>query len=239
MYTKFLPNWMKTVGVNHIQKQKDKVIRMPAPLQSLYRAMFGVHVGFLHELTDKVCKELTSVHRAALLKATGCLANSSTEAIEILTNCNPLHLHLKLRQAEELLRIQSKNDKEPIKEEFETSINNQNVKGKKTTINLLISAFTEMKGKFNLENVAKEFQYTKDTMGLCRNTDLQCNWKEFESDKALQEENIKGILDGLDPSCVAAFTDGSALGNPGPTGAGAVIYYNGSLNQYAQMVTIT
>ena len=97
------------------------------------------------------------------------------------------------------------------------------VKWKKTTINLLISAFTEMKGKFNLENVAKEFQYTKDTMGLCRNTDLQCNWKEFESDKALQEENIKGILDGLDPSCVAAFTDGSALGNPGPTGAGAVI----------------
>ena len=27
---------------------------------------------------------------------------------------------------------------------------------------MLISAFTEMKGKFNLENVAKEFQYTKD-----------------------------------------------------------------------------
>ena len=92
---------------------------------------------------------------------------------------------------------------------------------------MLISAFTEMKGKFNLENVAKEFQYTKDTMGLCRNTNLQCNWKEFESDKALQEENIKEILDGLDPSCVAALTDGSALGNPGRTGTGAVIYYNG------------
>ena len=92
---------------------------------------------------------------------------------------------------------------------------------------MLISAFTEMKGKFNLENLAKEFKYTKDTMGLCINTNLQCNWKEFESEKALQEENIKDILDKLDPSCVAAFTDGSALGNPGPTGAGAVIYYNG------------
>ena len=195
--------------------------------KSLVLPTMDYGIAALSTVTDKVFKELTSVHRAALLKATGCLANSSTEAIEILTNCNPLHLHLKLRQAEELLRIQSKNDKEPIKEEFETSINNQNVKGKKTTINMLISAFTEMKGKFNLENVAKEFQYTKDTMGLCRNTDLQCNWKEFESDKALQEENIKGILDGLDPSCVAAFTDGLALGNPGPTGAGAVIYYNG------------
>ena len=33
---------------------------------------------------------------------------------------------------------------------------------------MLISAFTEMKGKFNPENVAKEFQYTKDIMALCR-----------------------------------------------------------------------
>ena len=88
-------------------------------------------IAALSTVTDKVCKELTSVHRAALLKATGCLANSSIEAIEILRNCNPLHLHLKLRQAEELLRIQSKNDKKPIKEEFETSIMNQDVKGKK------------------------------------------------------------------------------------------------------------
>ena len=95
-------------------------------------------IAALSTVTDKVCKELTSVHRAALLKATGCLAYSSTEAIEILTNCNILHLHLKLRQAEELLRIQSKNDKELIKEEFETSIKNQNVKGKKTTIHMLI-----------------------------------------------------------------------------------------------------
>ena len=36
----------------------------------------------------------------------------------------------------------------------------------------------------------------------------------MESDKTLQEENIKEILDGLDPSCVAALTDGSTLGNP-------------------------
>ena len=99
--------------------------------KSLVLPTMDYGIAALSTVTDKVCKELTSVHRAALLKATGSLANSSTEAIEILTNCNPLHLHLKLRQAEELLRIQSKNYKEPIKEEFETSINNQNVKGKK------------------------------------------------------------------------------------------------------------
>ena len=36
-----------------------------------------------------------------------------------------------------------------------------------------------------------------------------------------QLENLKDI------SNIVAFTDGSALGNPGPTGAGAVIYHNG------------
>ena len=117
------------------------------------------------------------------MKATGCLANSSTEVVEILSNCNPLHLHLKLRQAEELLRIHSKHDNEPIKKEFDSSLNDQNLKGKKTTFNMLLSAFTEMKGKFNLENVAKEFKYTKELMGLCRQPNLNCNWKEFDQGK--------------------------------------------------------
>ena len=107
------------------------------------------------------------------------------------------------------------------------SLNNQNLKGKKTTFNMLLSAFTEMKGKFNLENVAKEFSYTKELMGLCRQPNVDCNWKEFDQGKTVQEENIKEILDSIDANCVAVFTDGSALGNPGPTGAGAAIYHNG------------
>ena len=50
---------------------------------------------------------------------------------------------------------------------------------------------------------------------------------EFKNDTALQEENIKDTLDTPDPTCVAAFTDGSAPGNPGLAEAGAVIYHDG------------
>ena len=46
-------------------------------------------------------------------------------------------------------------------------------------------------------------------------------------DKSTQEENIKEILGKLSSDNVIAFTDGSALGNPGPAGAGAAIYYKG------------
>ena len=91
----------------------------------------------LSTVTDKASKELHQVQRAALLKATGCLSNSSTEAVEILSNCNPLHLYLKLRQAEELLRIHSKHDTEPVKQEFDICINDQKLEGKKKTLSIL------------------------------------------------------------------------------------------------------
>ena len=38
---------------------------------------------------------------------------------------------------------------------------------------------------------------------------------------------MREIFDSTDDRDVLLFTDGSALGNPGPTGAGAVVYLNG------------
>ena len=39
--------------------------------------------------------------------------------------------------------------------------------------------------------------------------------------------NVKEILSQIKENEVVIFTDGSALGNPGPTGAGALVYLNG------------
>ena len=92
---------------------------------------------------------------------------------------------------------------------------------------MLLSAFCEMKGNFSQENVAKEFEYTMESMCLYRKSASKCKWKELQLDKSTQEENIKEILGKLSSDSVIAFTDGSALGNPGPAGTGAVIYYKG------------
>ncbi|XP_045198655.2 uncharacterized protein LOC123552970 [Mercenaria mercenaria] len=43
----------------------------------------------------------------------------------------------------------------------------------------------------------------------------------------MQVSNIKDILGTCKDNCILAFTDGSAIGNPGPTGAGAAVYLNG------------
>ena len=138
-----------------------------------------------------------------------------TEVVENLSKCIPIQLHLKLRQAEELLIIHSKHDIEPIKKEFD-----QNLKDKKTTFNMLVSAFTDMKGKSNLKIIGKEFKYINDLIGLCRQPNMNCNWKEFNQGKTKKEENITEILGGIDSSCAA---DGSALDNARPTGDGAAL----------------
>ena len=180
--------------------------------------------------TDLAQREFNQVQRSALLKATGCLSNTSLDTLELLTNCIPTYLHLKLRQAEELIRIYSKNEEEPILKEFIQSLEDHCVRGKKTTFNMLLTAFNELKGRVSLENVAKDFKYTEDCMLLNRQTKGKCMWKELDNEKKIQEENIKVLLENLGNDCVAAFTDGSALGNPGPTGAGAVIYLQGLLD---------
>ena len=63
-------------------------------------------------------KEFGKVQRSTMLKAKGCLYSISTEALDILTNSMPMGLHLKLRQAQELVKIARKSEKDPHKNQF-------------------------------------------------------------------------------------------------------------------------
>ena len=51
--------------------------------------------------------------------------------------------------------------------------------------------------------------------------------EEFKNTKSVQEDNIRELLQTMNRGNVIVFTDGSALSNPGPTGAGAVVYLEG------------
>ena len=64
-------------------------------------------------------------------------------------------------------------------------------------------------------------------------TRASVKWEEMNNGKTEQEENISETLTNLEGESIVAFTDGAALGNPGPTGAGAAIYMNG-LNSHAE-----
>ena len=61
------------------------------------------------------CKEFGKIQRSAMLMASGCLISTSSEALEILTNTVQMDLQLKLRQAQEAIRISVKYDNDPLK----------------------------------------------------------------------------------------------------------------------------
>ena len=173
------------------------------------------------------CKEFNKVQRSAMLKATGCVSSTSTETLEILTNTLPIDLHLKLRQAQEVIRIAAKHNDDPLKEEFEDWMESNNTIGRKPTIfQLLMSRFREMKGSVEFDKIEKEFRYSRDCMGMIKEREI-FEIEEFTNSKEEQEENIRDFLSQSTDQDVLLFTDGSALGNPGPTGAGAVAYIDG------------
>ena len=89
-----------------------------------------------------------------------------------------------------------------------------------------MNKFREMKGTVDLDNIEKEFKYSKEYMGLMKDK-APVATEDFQNVKNTQEENVRQLLNKTDHKDVLVFTDGSALGNPGQTEAGAVIYLDG------------
>ena len=50
-----------------------------------------------------------------MIKPSGCLNSTSTEALEALTNSQPIDLQLKLRQAQEVVRIGAIHPDDPLR----------------------------------------------------------------------------------------------------------------------------
>ena len=147
--------------------------------------------------------------------------------MEVLTNTIPIDLHLKLRQTQEVVRIAAKHDDDPLRTDFNDWTNSDRVHGSKPTIfQLLMCRFKEMKGSVEFDKIEKEFSYTREFMGLIKEKG-KIDVEEFKLTKEVQEENIRELLSKLQAEDVIIFTDGSALNNPGPTGAGGVVYMDG------------
>lgn len=68
---------------------------------------------------SECCNGNGKVQRSAMIKASGCLNSTSTEALESLTNSPPIALQSKLRQAQKVVRIGTKYSSGPLREEFE------------------------------------------------------------------------------------------------------------------------
>ena len=76
------------------------------------------------------------------------------------------------------------------------------------------------------DKIEKEFQFSRECMGIIKKRGI-FDAGELAYSKDEQTVNIREFLNQSTDREVLLFTDGSALGNPGPTGAGAVAYVDG------------
>ncbi|XP_053385699.1 uncharacterized protein LOC123536047 [Mercenaria mercenaria] len=183
--------------------------------------------------TDYAEKEFGKVQRKALLTATGCMSSTATDQLEVMTGTLPISLHLKCKNAEELIRFYSKVEENPIKQDLQAWMTDR-AKTNNCMYKLLISHFNEVKGKTELEHVETDFKYSKEGgLELCRKVSYIKNEEEHLNNKDQQVENIIEIISKLTDREISMFTDGSTLGNPGPTGAGACIYLKDKLAKEA------
>ena len=114
--------------------------------------------------TSEGSKEFGKVQRAAMLKASGCLSSTSTDALEVLANTIPIDIHLKLRQTQEVVRIAAKHNDCPLRTDFNDSTNSDRVHGSKPTIfqflmcTRVFMGLIKEKGKIDIE----DFKLTKE-----------------------------------------------------------------------------
>ena len=73
-----------------------------------------------------------------------------------------------------------------------------------TVFHLLMSRFRELKGTVDLDNVEKEFKYTKEYMGPNKDKATVVT-EEFKNTKSRQEENVREMLHNTDDRDVSLY----------------------------------
>ena len=83
-----------------------------------------------------------------------------------------------------------------------------------------------MTGRLEFDSIEKDFKYSEDLLGPIKENG-KIDVEEFKKTKTDQMKNIKERLGQKNENEIVAFTDGSSLWNPGPTGASAEVYLKG------------
>ncbi len=174
--------------------------------------------------------KVTRIHRLALLKATGAMQSTSTAALEIVTHTLPIAIRLDEVLQIFYIKLLQKDTQDPL-------------------LNLIItrhSQATPCKFIIKIQNTVKDLPpeclspakivtpqaiYQKPKQ---KSPDIFIPEKTHGSSTSIsvhpkaqaKQDTLQRISD-LPIDQPIFFTDGSALGNPGPCGSGVVLYKNG------------
>jgi ribonuclease HI/retron-type reverse transcriptase len=207
---------------------------------ALYKACVRPHLEYAYPVwcfaPEEQLRKLERVQRIALLRATGTVSSTPASALEVLTSVPPLRIRYQEILAQEYIRILRKPHDNLLRSTLLYNLANPSFMDHKvlTPLHHIKMAVGSLCREFSPERVDHEPRYNLGMLNTSMVTRITNSWKTLGNSKnrtTVQAEEARRIteqqLRETDDNTIIAFTDGSALGNPGPCGAAAIIYANG------------
>ena len=172
-------------------------------------------------------RKLENSQRKALAICLDLPWTSSREAMEEAAGVVPLDLRFCEIAIRSVAKIAAKRQGDPLKIQLNKYTEDfwDNVE---TPLGLAMSQVIKMKTftGIGIEFVEPEPEFTENA--LVRSLEKPSYWTQLSSSKnrtVEQQEVIQSMVNEVASSALVCFTDGSCQTNPGPCGAGAVIYH--------------
>ena len=208
----------------------SKLIRL---YTSLVRSI--MEYGAMVWQCSKYCTKLASIQRKALCLCLGLPSSAATDAVEVAAGILPLDLHFTQIAIKEVAKIQAKPINRPIKCQLnrmtEEEIGHDTQRYTISPLRLALTQAEEMRKLtgIDIRVMEQEFEFEKDCLLMSSKTPVY--WSRLGSSKSrtaeqkeLGKEMVLDLMMEAPEGTTFAFTDGSCLTNPGPCGAGAVVY---------------
>ena len=182
--------------------------------------------------TSQDLKPLENIQKKALALCLKAPITSSREALEVASGIPPIDLRLSEIAVREVAKINAKSTDHPLKLQLNQCIEEEPGSRFIGPFNLALSQAAEMQQTTDISINMIQPEPAYNPGDLVRTIQQPNYWSQLGSSKnrtSVQQEIGQNIIheflsEAPVRSCFA-FTDGSCLENPGPCGAGAVIFF--------------
>ena len=173
------------------------------------------------------------VHRSALLRITGAFVSTSTASMEILTNTMPIRLRLECTLLQEHVRLLTKPQNDHLRCLVMGLLGDAHFLDHRivTPIHILKMALKGIPDGLPIPEEAPKHSLERlqatvpESSGF--DSDLGSSGNRTAEMAARARLKALNLIASFEDGAPVVFTDGSALGNPGPTGAAAICYPEG------------
>ena len=203
----------------------------------LYQTLVRPHLERTYPLwctaKQKDQDKIERVHRQALLRVTRAMGTTATAALEIIAGCMPIQCRLDVVLETEICKILAKDPTDELHQAVHQGLTSLSGHTILTPLHIYKSIIARFPHKEYLNNLEKEPVDSLDRLLYSsanieeRITGLGSTGSRDKEQAARARSAAEEYINNIPPSAIITYTDGSALGNPGPCGSAAVCYLQG------------